>query len=117
MSEIIETTIKDILANPEKFAGKKIMVRARITFLGKTPRGPTYSINLPEEEEFDVALLKCDGEEVLCYGLEDLPFEEYNNKEVIVIGRVVIKGGSVGIKVQDIKLVEEGEKSEEKCKQ
>ncbi|MHA1609076.1 MAG: hypothetical protein ACTSUJ_03580 [Candidatus Njordarchaeales archaeon] len=114
MSEAIKTTLKEIKENPEKFIGKKIQLEAKITFLGKTPRGPTYSINLPEDEEFDVALLKCDDEEILCYGLEELPFEEYNNKEVIIVGRVVIKSGSIGIKVQEIRLKEEEEKTCEK---
>lgn len=75
-----------------------MIVKAKLILVGKSPRGPLYSINLPEEEDYCICILKSGDDSILCYGLEELPFEEYNNQEVIVKGLFIIVHGSPAIK-------------------
>ena len=104
-SGVVKTSLKELVENPDKYVDKKVEVRAVLILLGKSPRGPIYSINLPEDEDYCVGLLKVGDLSLLCYGLEELPFEEYNNREVIVVGRILKVHGFIILKAIEIRIV------------
>jgi len=105
MSNPVKISLKELVDHPEKYVNKKVEVKALLILLGKSPRGPVYSINLPEDEEYCIGVLKTEDAMLLCYGLEELPFEEYNNREVIVVGRFLKVHDSWILKIIKIEVV------------
>jgi len=107
VKEVPRVSIEDILNNVDKYLNKKVEVQGTLVLLGKSPRGITYSINLPESEDYCIAMLRSKEAAILCYGLEGLPFEEYNEKEVRVIGIVIKMHETIAIKITEIKKLNE----------
>jgi len=93
------------LERPDKYLGKEVEVEGTMIYTGKTPRGPLYTVNLPEQD-YCVGVLTSRGMRITCYGLEQLCFEEYNNQRVVVIGLVKMIHNSVVLKVLSIKIAE-----------
>ena len=106
MPKTIKTTLRDLVEHPDKYVDKRVEITAHLILLGKSPRSPIYSINLPEEEDYCIGILKEGDITLLCYGLEELPFEEYNKRKVIVLGILLRVHESLILKVTEIRIAE-----------
>ncbi|MHA1595239.1 MAG: hypothetical protein ACTSXX_10920 [Candidatus Baldrarchaeia archaeon] len=105
MVKVIKAKLEDILERPEEFLGKEVEVEGVLVYTGKTPRGPLYTVNLPEED-YCVGMLMSGGKRILCYGLENLCFDDYSNRRVSIVGVVKKLHDTIAIKVLSIKVAE-----------
>ena len=106
MGKPIRTSLVELLEKPEKYLGREVEVTGIIKFIGKSPRVQTYSENLPRED-YCISILKSGDREILCYGLERLCFDEYNNKKVKIIGFFAKLHNNFIIKAVYVELLEE----------
>lgn len=105
MVRVIKAKLEDIVERPDEYLGKEVEVEGTLLYTGKTPRGPQYTVNLPEQD-YCVGILVSSGKKILCYGLEELCFADYNNKKVIITGIVKKVHDTIAIKAISIKLAE-----------
>ncbi|OYT26621.1 MAG: hypothetical protein B6U95_07240 [Thermofilum sp. ex4484_82] len=104
MSNPIKTTLKEIVENPNKYLGREVEVEGTLTYAGKAPRGPVYTINLPQEE-YCVGILKSGDASILCYGLEALSFCDYDQQKVVITGIVIRVQETIALRVLRVKFV------------
>ena len=104
MGSPIKTTLKEIVKNPDKYLGKEVEVEGTLTYAGKAPRGPVYTINLPQEE-YCVGILKSEDANILCYGLEALSFCDYDQQKVVITGIVVKVHETIALRVLKVEFV------------
>jgi len=104
MSKSIKTSLKEIVENPDKYLGREVEVEGTLTYAGKAPRGPVYTINLPQEE-YCVGILKSGNVSILCYGLEALSFCDYEQQKVVITGIVIKVHETIALRALKIKFV------------
>ena len=105
MAKIRRVKLEEIIERPDEFLGKEVEVEGTLIYTGKTPRGPLYTVNLPEED-YCVGVLISGDARILCYGLEQLCFGDYDNRKVIITGVVKKIHDTLVLKVLNIKFAE-----------
>jgi len=104
MTKTIKISLKEIVENPDKYLGKEVEVEGILTYAGKAPRGPVYTINIPQEE-YCVGILKSGDASILCYGLEALSFGDYDKQKVVITGIVIKVHETIALRALKIKFV------------
>ncbi len=102
MTKFLKISLSELLREPKRFQGTPVEVEGIVTYIGKSPRLPVYSVNLPDEK-YCIAILKSDDKEIICYGLEHVCLDEFNNARVVVKGFFVRLHDNYAIKVIEVK--------------
>ncbi len=96
--------IKDLKDFPEKYLNKEVILKAKACFLGKSPRGDSFSVNIPTISEYEICVLKDETGEIFAYGGGDLEIEKIcEEKPIIVRGYIKKIHGTYVFKITDIK--------------
>jgi len=101
MTTFLKISLIELLENPKKFLGAPVEVEGKLTYIGKSPRIPVYSINLPDEK-YCIGLLKQGDKQLLCFGLENICLDEYHEMNVIVRGFFVRLHDNYAIKAVSV---------------
>lgn len=109
----IMVKIKDLKNFPEKYLNREVMLKAKACFLGKSPRGDSFSVNIPTVSEYEICVLKDETGEIFAYGGGDLEIEKIcGEKPIIVRGYIKKIHGTYVFKITDIKMRKGNKKSE-----
>ncbi len=104
MTTFRKISLIELLNNPNKYLGEPVEVEGELIYIGKSPRIQVYSVNLPEEE-YCIGLLRDlrdKDKQLLCFGLENICLDEYNEMRVVVRGFFIKLHDNYAIKATEI---------------
>lgn len=97
-------SLAKLVRNPRRFLNKRVRVRGRLHYIGQTPGGSVYTVNLPELS-YDVALICAEGQKLVCYALHDLNLKELSEAEVEVVGYLIEVNGRLVFRIIAVRIV------------